>query len=38
MTKRERFLAFTHFEAVDRLPRRASWVEAQAQQLTEAFG
>lgn len=38
MTKRERFLAYANFEAVDRLPRRASWVAAQQQQLTEAFG
>ena len=38
MTKRERFLAFTNFEPVDRVPRRASYVKAQRKTMTEHLG
>jgi len=38
MTKRERFLAFANFRAVDRVPRRASYTENLQQRLTEYLG
>ncbi len=38
MTKRERFLAFANFEPVDRVPRRASYIEALRQNLTRHLG
>ncbi|MDP6354603.1 MAG: hypothetical protein QF473_05870, partial [Planctomycetota bacterium] len=38
MTEHERFLAFANFEPVDRIPRRASFVEHQRKRLTEHLG
>ncbi|MFH1007053.1 MAG: uroporphyrinogen decarboxylase family protein [Candidatus Latescibacterota bacterium] len=38
MTKRERFLAFAHFEPVDRVPRRANYVEAERKTMAEHLG
>lgn len=38
MTKRERFLAFANFEPVDRVPRRANYVEALRTRLTSELG
>ena len=38
MTKRERFLASANFEPVDRVPRRASYVEGLHQRMTEYLG
>ncbi|NQU38538.1 MAG: hypothetical protein HQ523_01140 [Lentisphaerae bacterium] len=38
MTKRERFLAFARFEAVDRVPRRASYIESLRSKVTAFLG
>ncbi|MBI2193422.1 MAG: hypothetical protein HYU36_15715 [Planctomycetes bacterium] len=38
MTRRERFLAFVNFEPVDRVPRRASFVESLRQRMTQHLG
>ncbi|MDD5704607.1 MAG: uroporphyrinogen decarboxylase family protein [Kiritimatiellae bacterium] len=38
MTKRERFLAFATFQPVDRVPRRADYVESLTQRMTEFLG
>jgi uroporphyrinogen decarboxylase len=38
MIKRERFLAFANFEPVDRVPRRASYIDDLRQRLTEHLG
>ena len=38
MNKRERFLAFAGFEKVDRVPRRANYVPALKQKMTEHLG
>ena len=38
MTKRERFLAFASFEPVDRIPRRAKYIESLRKKMTEVLG
>lgn len=38
MTKRERFFAFVNFEPVDRVPRKASYVEGMRKRMTEYHG
>ena len=38
MDKLERFLAFANFEPVDRVPRKADYVESLKERLTEHFG
>ena len=38
MTKRERFLAFANFEPVDRVPRRASYVQSLRDTMTRYLG
>ena len=38
MNKRERFLAFAGFDPVDRVPRRAEYVEALRARMTEHLG
>ena len=38
MTKRERFLAFANFEAVDRVPRRASYTAGLRETMTKHLG
>lgn len=38
MTRRERFLAFASFETVDRIPRRASYVDALRGKMTRHLG
>jgi uroporphyrinogen decarboxylase len=38
MTNRERFLAFAAFEPVDRVPRRADYVEAMREKMTQHLG
>jgi len=38
MTKRERFLAFARFESVDRVPRRASYIESLREKMTGVLG
>ncbi len=38
MTKRERFLAFARFEEVDRIPRRADYIESLRRKMVEFLG
>ena len=38
MTKRERFLAYSGFGEVDRVPRRATYVEAMKERMTSFLG
>ena len=38
MTKRERFLAFANFDPVDRVPRKASYVQSLREKMTQHLG